>query len=150
MLITGLPLSDVERTVHQIIVVEIIVAGAGLVLATAAGALIIRRTLRPLRRVAGHRGPGQHAAAGPAATSRSRNGSTPREAADRTEVGQVAGAVNRLLDHVDAALTARQQQRDEGPPVRGRRQPRAAHPADRDPRLRRADPSDARRGARRS
>jgi two-component system OmpR family sensor kinase len=32
----------------------------------------------------------------------------PRQAADRTEVGQVAGAVNRLLDHVDAALTARQ------------------------------------------
>jgi two-component system OmpR family sensor kinase len=32
-----------------------------------------------------------------------------RQAADRTEVGQVAGAVNRLLDHVDAALTARHQ-----------------------------------------
>ena len=30
-----------------------------------------------------------------------------REVDDRTEVGQVAGSVNRLLDHVTAALTAR-------------------------------------------
>jgi len=99
VLITGLPLSDVQRTIHQIIVVEIIVAAAGLVLATAAGALIIRRTLRPLRRVA---------------DTAVRVSMLPLAQGDvaieeRTEVGQVAGAVNRLLDHVDAALTARQQ-----------------------------------------
>ena len=38
-------------------------------------------------------------------------------------------------------------QRDPGAAVRRRRQPRAAHPAGRDPRLRRADPAQPRRGA---
>ena len=107
VLITGLPLSDVQRAIHQIIVVEIVVAAAGLVLATAAGALIIRRTLRPLRRVADTavRVSMLPLAQGDVAIEERID---PRQAADRTEVGQVAGAVNRLLDHVDAALTARQ------------------------------------------
>ncbi|MGD0068567.1 MAG: HAMP domain-containing sensor histidine kinase [Streptosporangiaceae bacterium] len=107
VLITGLPLGDVQRTVHQIVVVELVVAAAGLVLATVAGALIIRRTLRPLRRVADtavrvSELPLSHGEV--AITERI----DARQAADRTEVGQVAGAVNRLLDHVDAALTIRQ------------------------------------------
>jgi two-component system, OmpR family, sensor kinase len=108
VLITGLPLGDVERTVHQIIVVELVVAAAGLVLATAAGALIIRRTLRPLRRVADTavRVSALPLSVGDVAIEERIDA---RQAADRTEVGQVAGAVNRLLDHVDAALTARQQ-----------------------------------------
>jgi two-component system OmpR family sensor kinase len=108
VLITGLPLGDVQRTVHQIIVVELVVAAAGLVLATAAGALIIRRTLRPLRRVADTavRVSALPLSVGDVAIEERIDA---RQAADRTEVGQVAGAVNRLLDHVDAALTARQQ-----------------------------------------
>jgi two-component system OmpR family sensor kinase len=107
VLITGLPLRDVQRAIHQIIVVEFGVAAAGLVLATAAGALIIRRTLRPLRRVADTavRVSMLPLAQGDVAITERID---PRQAADRTEVGQVAGAVNRLLDHVDAALTARQ------------------------------------------
>jgi two-component system, OmpR family, sensor kinase len=108
VLITGLPLSDLQRTVHQIIVVEIVVAAAGLVLATVAGALIIRRALRPLSRVADTavRVSTLPLARGDVAIEERIDA---RQAADRTEVGQVAGAVNRLLDHVDAALTARQQ-----------------------------------------
>jgi two-component system OmpR family sensor kinase len=108
VLITGLPLSDLQRTVHQIIVVEVVVAAAGLVLATVAGALIIRRALRPLSRVADTavRVSTLPLARGDVAIEERIDA---REAADRTEVGQVAGAVNRLLDHVDAALTARQQ-----------------------------------------
>src|SRR5580658_5456487 len=107
VLITGLPLRDVQRTIHQIIVVELVVAAAGLVLATAAGALIIRRTLRPLRRVADT---AVRVSALPLAQGNVgiEERIDAREVDDRTEVGQVAGAVNRLLDHVDAALTARQ------------------------------------------
>jgi two-component system OmpR family sensor kinase len=107
VLITGLPLSGVQHTVRQIIVVEIVVAAAGLVLGTAAGALIIRRALRPLSRVADTavRVSTLPLAEGDVAIEERIDA---REAADRTEVGQVAGAVNRLLDHVDAALTARQ------------------------------------------
>jgi two-component system, OmpR family, sensor kinase len=108
VLITGLPLQDVQRTVHQIIEVELIVAAAGIAAATAAGAFIIRRTLRPLRRVAD--------TAARVSTLPLSHGDVaieeridPRQVDDRTEVGQVAGAVNRLLNHVDSALTARQQ-----------------------------------------
>ena len=43
--------------------------------------------------------------------------------------------------HVGSALDGPAGQRDPGPPVRRRRQPRAAHAAGRDPRLRRADPA---------
>ena len=108
VLITGLPLSGVQHTVRQIIVVEIVVAAAGLVLGTVAGALIIRRALRPLSRVADTavRVSTLPLAQGDVAIEERIDA---REAADRTEVGQVAGAVNRLLDHVDAALSARQQ-----------------------------------------
>jgi two-component system OmpR family sensor kinase len=108
VLITGLPLSGVQHTVQQIIVVEIVVAAAGMVLGTVAGALIIRRALRPLSRVADTavRVSTLPLARGDVAIEERIDA---REAADRTEVGQVAGAVNRLLDHVDAALTARQQ-----------------------------------------
>ena len=107
VLITGLPLADVQRTVQQIIVVELVVAAAGIVLATAGGALIIRRALRPLRRVAD--------TAVRVSTLPLSHGDVgieeridARQVDDRTEVGQVAGALNRLLEHVDAALTARQ------------------------------------------
>jgi two-component system OmpR family sensor kinase len=108
VLVTGLPLQDVQRTVHQIIEVELIVAAAGIAAATAAGAVIIRRTLRPLRRVAD--------TAARVSTLPLSHGDVaieeridPRQVNDRTEVGQVAGSVNRLLDHVGAALTARQE-----------------------------------------
>jgi two-component system OmpR family sensor kinase len=108
VLVTGLPLSGVQHTVRQIIVVEIVVAAAGLVLGTVAGAVIIRRALRPLSRVADTavRVSTLPLARGDVAIDERINA---RQTADRTEVGQVAGAVNRLLDHVDAALTARQQ-----------------------------------------
>jgi two-component system, OmpR family, sensor kinase len=78
------------------------------VLGTVAGALVIRRALRPLSRVADTavRVSTLPLARGDVAIEERIDA---REAADRTEVGQVAGAVNRLLDHVDAALTARQQ-----------------------------------------
>ena len=106
VLITGLPMRDLERTVYRLIAVEVGVALAGLVLATVAGIIIVRRTLRPLERVA--------ATASRVSTLPLERGEVAlaerldaSDVDDRTEVGQVAGAVNRLLDHVSNALSAR-------------------------------------------
>ena len=79
----------------------------GLVLAAFLGLAVVRLTLRPLRRVTAtarrvaelplDRGEVALAVRVPAA-----------DTDPRTEVGQVGAALNRMLDHVGAALTARQ------------------------------------------
>jgi two-component system OmpR family sensor kinase len=106
VLITGLPLRAVNDIVYRLMAVEAIVAVAALLTAALAGVLIVRRSLRPLRRVA---------------ATATRVSSLPLEQGEvdlvervgetdtdpRTEVGQVGAALNRLLDHVGAALTAR-------------------------------------------
>jgi len=106
VVIAGLPLSGVHDTIYQLVLVEVIVAGSGLVIAAVVGSVIVRRNLAPLRRVA--------------ATAR-RVSSMPLDRGDvalaervpdvhadpRTEVGQVALAFNRMLGHVGAALAAR-------------------------------------------
>lgn len=108
ILLTGLPLSSVDRTVNRVIVIELIVAGGALLLAGVFGAWMVKRTLNPLHRVAAtaRRVSALPLARGEVAIAE-RIDTT--EVDDRTEVGQVAGAVNRLLDHVDDALSVRQQ-----------------------------------------
>jgi two-component system OmpR family sensor kinase len=105
--VTGLPLTELRQTVWWVIAVQVAVAGAGLVAAAGAGALIVRAALRPLRRVA--------ATAGRVAELPLDRGEVALKervpAADtdqRTEVGQVGAALNRMLGHVAAALAARQ------------------------------------------
>ncbi len=106
-LITGLPLGPVRATVYQLALVIVLVGVGGVLIAGAVGLMIIRRTLRPLDRVA--------------ATARRVTGITldrgevelgVRVAADdtdpRTEVGQMGAALNSLLGHVSRALAARQ------------------------------------------
>jgi two-component system, OmpR family, sensor kinase len=107
LVITGLPIADVDATMRQLIGLEITVGLAAIVLAAGLGAVIIRRTLRPLRRVA--------------ATARQVS-ELPLDRGEvalavrvpdvdtdpRTEVGQVGAALNRMLGHVGNALTARQ------------------------------------------
>ena len=66
---------------------------------------------------------------------------------DRTEVGRLGTAFNRMLGHVASALVGARAERAEGAPLRRRRQPRAAHAARLDPRLRRAHPTARRRAA---
>ncbi len=106
VVITGLPLAEVDSTVLQLGFVVGGVALAGLVAVSLAGALIIRKTLRPLERVA--------ATAGRVAELPLHQGEValaervPEVDADGdTEVGQVALALNRMLDHVGDALAAR-------------------------------------------
>jgi two-component system OmpR family sensor kinase len=106
--VAGLPLSGVHETVTRLTVIITAVAAGGLLLAGIAGALIVRLTLRPLRRVAAtatrvselplHRGTVELSERVPDA-----------DTDPRTEVGQVGAALNRMLGHVSAALTARQE-----------------------------------------
>ncbi|MCE6996692.1 HAMP domain-containing histidine kinase [Saccharothrix sp. S26] len=102
----GMPLADVNSTVWRMGWVLAGVALAGLVAVSLAGALIVRRTLRPLERVA--------ATASRVAELPLHEGEValaervPDEYADpRTEVGQVGLALNRMLGHVGSALQAR-------------------------------------------
>ena len=105
--VTGLPLSGVDATISRLTVVGGVIAGVLILVAIVIGGFLIRLALRPLRRVA---------------TTAVRVSELPLASGEvelshrvpesqinlRTEVGQVGAALNRLLDHVDAALTARQ------------------------------------------
>ncbi|MEV0002830.1 ATP-binding protein [Micromonospora sp. NPDC050980] len=107
VLVLAIPLAQVEETVMWMVVAQAGVIGAGLVVAGGLGALIVRGTLRPLNRVAAtaarvtelplDRGEVALSVRVPAA-----------DTDPRTEVGQVGGALNRMLGHVAAALAARQ------------------------------------------
>ena len=106
-IITGLPLSGVRAAVLQLTAVVVAVGLLGLLAVALIGAAIVRRTLRPLNRIAA------------TATSVSELPLDRGEVAlavrvpdqdtdPNTEVGQVGAALNRLLGHVAAALQARQ------------------------------------------
>ncbi|ANY08080.1 sensor histidine kinase [Pseudonocardia sp. HH130630-07] len=93
------------ETVDRLLLIELVVLGGAVLLAGLAAAVLVRRELRPLERVAGvaarvgelplDRGEVQLAARVP-------------EPDPRTEVGQVGTALNRMLDNVEGALAARQ------------------------------------------
>ncbi|RLK48972.1 sensor histidine kinase [Microbacterium telephonicum] len=107
----GLPLTKVSATITQIISTTLLVTLAGLMALAGAIALIIRRSLRPLRAVADT---ATRVAAIPLAegavsiTERVPDADTD----DHTEIGRVGLALNTLLDHVDTSLAARQRNED--------------------------------------
>jgi two-component system OmpR family sensor kinase len=103
----GLPFDAVNETLASLAVIELTVAGGGLVLAGLVSTIVVRVTLRPLSRVA--------ATAGRVAEHRLDRGEVAlaervnsRDTDPRTEVGQVGAALNRMLEHVASALEARQ------------------------------------------
>lgn len=104
--ITAIPMSGVTSTVDAYIWVEVGVAAAGLVAAVWFATVLIRRELRPLDRVAA-------TAARVAEMPLARGEVDIRERVPEqdtdpaTEVGKVGSALNRMLGHVEAALTAR-------------------------------------------
>ncbi len=107
VIVTGLPMSDVDDTMLRVLVILAIVAGVALAASTTLGVVIIRRALMPLTRVA--------ATAGQVANLPLDRGEvalpvriTERDANPNTEVGQMVSALNRMLDHIAAALSARQ------------------------------------------
>jgi len=104
VLITGLPMSQIQHTLSQVAMAELIVFLSVLVLAGVLGTMLVRVSLRPLRRVA---------ATATQVTELpldSGDVSLPAGVPDndpRTEVGQVGAAFNRMLGHVERALGRR-------------------------------------------
>ncbi len=106
-IVTGLPTSDVDATLLTVTIIFSVVAAVALVGGTTAGILIIRRQLAPLSTVS--------AAARQVADLELDRGEvqlpTPivkvDPAAAHTEIGQLGSALNRMLDRIAGALSAR-------------------------------------------
>ena len=102
--VTGLPLAGMHDTLRDVALVEAAVFGGVLLLAGVLGTAWVRLSLRPLRRVA--------ATASQVARLPLESGEVelPAGVPDTdpdTETGQVGLAFNRMLGHVQAALTRR-------------------------------------------
>ncbi len=107
IIVTGLSMSNVDATLIRMLVIFGIVTVIALAAATTAGLIIIRHALGPLRRVA---------------QTASKVADLPLDRGEvelpvrvpesdtnpSTEVGQLGSALNRMLDHIAAALSARQ------------------------------------------
>ncbi|ORA20096.1 sensor histidine kinase [Mycobacterium arosiense] len=107
VIVTGLSMANIDATLMRMLVIFGIVTIIALVAATTAGVIIIRRALAPLRRVAqtASKVAGLPLARGevelPVRVDES-------DANPATEVGQLGAALNQMLDHIAAALSARQ------------------------------------------
>ncbi|MEU1494886.1 ATP-binding protein [Streptomyces sp. NPDC005776] len=104
-LITGLPLHSVEETVHRLEAVEAVLFGAALAVTGIAGALWVRVSLRPLRRVTAR---AAEVAGLPLASGEIAMPGPLPDTDPRTEVGQVGTALNHMLRHIEDALVRRQ------------------------------------------
>ncbi|MEB3022069.1 sensor histidine kinase [[Mycobacterium] crassicus] len=106
-IVTGLPLAAVDATMVRVLLIFGLVTLVAVAAAATAGSVVIRRALTPLRRVA-------QTAGEVAGLPLDRGDATlPVRVAEpdtnpRTEVGQLGAAVNRMLDHIAAALATRQ------------------------------------------
>src|SRR6266498_3935720 len=104
VLVTGLPLGDLQQTLRSVELAEIAVFSAALLLTGVIGAGWIRVSLRPLRRVT------TTAAEVTRLPLGSGEVALPHRVPDadpRTEVGQLGVAFNRMLGHVESALARR-------------------------------------------
>lgn len=105
--LTGLPMDDVEHMISGLVVVEASVAAAGLALAGCVCAVVVRRQLRPLGRVAATAAEVSRAPLGRGEVT----GLTRVPAPDTdpgSEAGQVGAALNRMIDQVESSLAERQ------------------------------------------
>ncbi|WP_427888411.1 sensor histidine kinase [Kribbella sp. GL6] len=104
--IAGLPTKDIQNTVTSLIGWEALFGGIGVVAAGGVAIFVVRCQLRPLRQVAQT---AREVAALPLDTGEiGVTARVPDQLTDeRTEVGQVAVALNTLLGHMEGALDAR-------------------------------------------
>jgi two-component system OmpR family sensor kinase len=102
--VTGLPLSGINTTLRRVELTEIVVFSAALLFTGLVGTGWVRLSLRPLRRVAAT---AAKVAERPLASGEVELPERVPDADPRTEVGQVGAAFNRMLGHVEAALTRR-------------------------------------------
>jgi two-component system, OmpR family, sensor kinase len=103
-LITGLPMGDVSHTLGQVALAELIVFLSVLLLAGVLSTVLVRISLRPLRRVAAT---ATLVAELPLETGEVTLPAGVPDSDPRTEVGQVGAAFNRMLGHVERALGRR-------------------------------------------
>jgi two-component system OmpR family sensor kinase len=104
--VSGLPTSEIRRTLTSLLGWGLALAGLGVLFAAGLGLALVRRQLRPLREVAAT----AHTVAELPLATGDINLTTrvPDHLTDeRTEVGQVGGALNTLLEHVESSLEAR-------------------------------------------
>ena len=104
--VTGLTTDDLDNTLSDLVLWELLLSLVGVMLAFGGGLLLVRRTLAPLRQVAD--------VAQEVTKLELNTGSVgqtvrvPEKLTDeRTEVGQVGASLNSLLGHVEGALDAR-------------------------------------------
>ena len=102
--VSGIPLSSMMDTLHEVALTEIVVFAIALFLTGFIGTGWVRLSLRPLRRVTA-------TAAEVARLPLASEVDVPHRVPDadpRTEVGQLGAAFNRMLGHVESALARRQ------------------------------------------
>jgi two-component system OmpR family sensor kinase len=103
-MVTGLPLALIDAIVTSLVLIELVVTGITLAGAGVAAAVVVRRELRPLERVAS-----TAARVSVMPLDRGEVSLVERvpDVDPHTEVGQVGSALNRMLDNVGSALEAR-------------------------------------------
>lgn len=104
-LITGLPMHPVDDTIERLVGIEAVVFAIALLLVAGIGALAVRLALRPLNRVADT---AARVADLPLSSGTVTLAERAPPGAPHTEVGTVSAAFNRMLEHVEASLHARQ------------------------------------------
>src|SRR5487761_1898819 len=103
VLIVGIPLDDVDNTLHDLLIVELAVSALALLAALGVGTYLIRVGLRPLAGVEEM-----------AESVRMGNLDSRIEGTnDKTEVGRLAGTLNGMLDQIGTAFADRSRVEDE-------------------------------------
>ena len=103
--VIGQPAGGAQDVIGRLVVVEVIAVGIALLGGGIAGAVLVRRELRPLERVADT---AAKVSALPLDRGEVELAERVHDVDPRTEVGQVAIALNQMLDNVGGALEARQ------------------------------------------
>jgi two-component system OmpR family sensor kinase len=104
--VVGLPTTDLDRTVNDLVRLELLATLLGVLAAAGVGTWVVRRQLAPLREVAdtAHRVAELPLASGEIEMTER----VPDRLTDeRTEIGQVGSALNAMLDHVETSLAQR-------------------------------------------
>ncbi|KRE97461.1 ATPase [Nocardioides sp. Soil774] len=104
--LAALPTDELDRTLEDLIRLELLATLLGVLAAAGAGTWVVRRQLAPLRDVAAT---AHHVAELPLASGAiDISERVPARLTDeRTEIGQVGSALNTMLDHVEGSLEQR-------------------------------------------
>ncbi|MDM7890974.1 sensor histidine kinase [Curtobacterium caseinilyticum] len=105
VLVVGLPMAPVYESVWKLFGWVLVVTALALLAATGVAAVVVRRSLRPLERVAET---ASSVARMPLERSDALDGVRVPDADPRTEVGRVGTAFNRMLGHIAGAMQARE------------------------------------------